>query len=208
MFDERERMAQDLHDSTIQSLFALGLSVERCQRLVAASHHEVATQLERASRGLHAVIRDLRGYILGLEPPISSGRALEAALSSLVNDMNNAPDRQFRLDLNSAAVDRLTADQVQHLLPIAREAMSNSLRHSGAHAGTLSLQLDDGWVRLIVEDDGVGFDVATLQRQGHGLTNMETRIKKLGGRLEVVSGAGQGTRIICHFPQERHDVKV
>lgn len=208
LFDERERMAQDLHDSTIQSLFALALSLERCQRLVAASHHEVATQLERASRGLHAVIRDLRGYILGLEPPISSGRALEAALSSLVNDMNNAPDRRFRLDLNSEAVDRLTADQVQQLLPIAREAMSNSLRHSGARAGTLSLQLHDGWVRLIVEDNGVGFDAATLQRQGHGLTNMEMRIKKLGGRLEVVTGAGQGTRIVCHLPQERHDVKI
>ena len=86
--------------------------------------------------------------------------------------------------------------------------MSNSLRHSGAHAGTLSLQLHDGWIHLIVEDNGVGFDAATLQRQGHGLTNMETRIKKLGGRLEVVSGAGQGTRIVCHLPQEQHDAKV
>lgn len=208
MFDDRERMAQDLHDSTIQSLFALGLSLERCQRLVAASHHEVATQLERASRGLQAVIRDLRGYILGLGPPISSERTLETALCSLVNDMNNASDRHFRLDLDSAALVCLTADQVQHLLPIAREAMSNSLRHSGAHTGTLSLQLHDGWVRLIVEDDGVGFDATTLQRQGHGLTNMETRIKRLGGRLEVVSGAGQGTRIVCDLPQERHDVKI
>lgn len=208
LFDERERMAQDLHDSTIQSLFALGLNLERCQRLVAASHHEVATQLERATRGLQAVIRDLRGYILGLGPQISSEATFEAALCSLVNDMNNASDRHFRLDLDSAAVERLTADQVQHLLPIAREAMSNSLRHSGAHAGTLSLRLHDGWVRLIVEDDGVGFNTATLHGLGHGLTNMQTRIKRLGGRLEVVSSAGQGTRIVCDLPQERNDVKI
>jgi signal transduction histidine kinase len=208
LFDERERMAQDLHDSTIQSLFALGLSLERCQRLVAASHQEVANQLDRAVTGLQAVIRDLRGYILGLEPPVSSGRAFEAALTSLVNDMNSTPDCHFRLDLNASAVDRLTADQVQQLLPIAREAMGNSLRHSGAHAGTLSLQLHDGGVRLIVEDDGVGFDAATRQRHGHGLRNMETRIKKLGGRLEVVSNTGQGTRIVCDLPQEQHDVKI
>ena len=208
LFDERERMAQDLHDSTIQSLFALGLSLERCQRLLAASHQEVATQLDRAVTSLKTVIRDLRGYIIGLEPSGSNGRALEAALSSLVNDMKNASHRHFRLDVNPAAVDCLTADQVQHLLPIAREAMSNSLRHSDAHVGALSLQLHEGWVRLIVEDDGVGFDAATLQRHGHGLMNMETRVKKLGGRLEVVSGAGQGTRIVCDIPQERNDVKI
>jgi two-component system, NarL family, sensor histidine kinase DevS len=208
MFDERERMAQDLHDSTIQSLFALGLSLERCQRLVATSHQEVAAQLDRGVTGLRTIIRDLRGYIFGSELPISNGRTLEAALSSLVNDMNNAPHRHVRLELNAAALDRLTANQVQHLLPIAREAMSNSLRHSGAHSGAVSLQLHEGGVRLIVEDDGVGFDPATLQRRGHGLTNMETRIRKMGGRLEVVSGAGQGTRIVCDLPQERNDVKI
>jgi signal transduction histidine kinase len=208
LFDERERMAQDLHDSTIQSLFALSLGLERCQRLVAESHQEVATQLGRGVANLQTVVRDLRGYILGLEPLVSNGRALEAALVTLVNDMNNASHRHFRLEVNSAAVDRLTAAQVQHLLPIATEAMSNSLRHSGAHAGTISLTLHEGWVRLVVEDNGVGFDAATLQRHGHGLTNMETRVKKLGGRLEVSSGAGQGTRIVCDFPQERNDVNI
>ena len=208
LFDERERMAQDLHDSTIQSLFALGLGLERCQRLLAESHQEVAAQLGRGVANVQTVIRDLRGYILGLEPLVSNGRALEAALVTWVNDMNNASHRHFRLEVNSTAVDRLTAAQVQHLLPIAREAMSNSLRHSGAHAGTISLTLYEGWVRLVVEDHGVGFDAATLQRHGHGLTNMETRVKKLGGRLEVASGAGQGTRIVCDFPQERNDVNL
>jgi len=208
LFDERERMAQDLHDSTIQSLFALGLGLERCQRLLAESHQEVAAQLGRGVANVQTVIRDLRGYILGLEPPVSNGRALEAALSAMVNDMNNASHRHFRLEMDSAAVDRLTAEQVQHLLPIAREAMSNSLRHSGAHVGAISLKLHEGRVRLIVEDDGAGFDAATLQRHGHGITNMETRVKKLGGRLEVVSGAGQGTRIVCDLPQERNDVKI
>ena len=208
LFEERERMAQDLHDSTIQSLFALGLGLERCRRLVADSHQEVATQLDRGVANLQTVIRDLRGYILGLEPPVSNGRALEAALSAMVNDMNNAAHHHFRLEMNSAAVDRLTAEQVQHLLPIAREAMSNSLRHSGAHVSAISLKLHEGRVRLIVEDDGVGFDVATLQRHGHGLTNMEIRVNKLGGRLEVISGAGLGTRIVCDLPQERNDVKI
>ncbi len=202
---ERERMAQDLHDSTIQSLFAIGLNLERCQRLASTNPQDLATQLSTAIAGLKVVIRDLRGYILGLEPAILNGRALEAALASLVSDMNHSRELHFQLQVNPLAADRLTSEQAAHLLPIAREAMSNSLRHSAAQTGTLSLQLYDGTVRLTVEDDGVGFDAATVQKHGHGLHNMETRARTLGGRLEVLSEPGHGTRITCDLPQEPHD---
>lgn len=202
VLDERERMAQDLHDSTIQSLFAIGLDLERSQRLVPARPQEVVTQLGAAVAGLKVVIRDLRGYILGLEAPISNGREFESALTSLVNSMNSSHQLRFRLQVDPKAADRLTPEQSVLLLPIAREAMSNSLRHAAARTGTLSLQLQDGRVRLTVEDDGVGFHAATLQKHGHGLKNMEARAGKLGGRLEVTSEPGQGTRVRCDLPQE------
>jgi signal transduction histidine kinase len=205
---ERERMAQDLHDSTIQSLFAIGLNLERCQRLASTNQHDVGTQLGTAVAGLKAVIRDLRGYILGLKHTISNGQALEAALTSLVSEMNHSHRLHFRLEMNPAAAGRLTPEQAAHLLPIAREAMSNCLRHSSAHTGTLSLQLHDGSVRLTVEDDGIGFDARTIRGQGHGLNNMETRARTLGGRLEVMSEPGHGTRIFCDLPQERSDAAI
>jgi signal transduction histidine kinase len=196
-------MAENLHDSTIQSLFAIGLNLERCQRLVSESHREVAAQLGAAVASLKSVIRDLRGYILGSEGPISDGRTFEAGLTSLVHEMNGLHQLDFQLHTNSAAADRVSAEQAAHILSIAREAMSNSLRHSGASKGTLSLQLRDQVVRLIVEDDGVGFDAAGNQRSGHGLNNMEARARRMGGRLEVVSGPGHGTRIVLDFPQEQ-----
>jgi signal transduction histidine kinase len=205
VLDERERMAQDLHDSTIQSLFAIGLNLERCQRLASTGSQELGTQLSTAVAGLKSVIRDLRGYILGLEPTISNGRALESALASLVSDMNDSHQLHFRLEVNPVAAERLTSEQAAHLLPIAREAMSNSLRHSTAQTGTVALQLHDGSVRLTVEDDGVGFAAGTVRGRGHGLNNMETRARKLGGRLQVISEPGHGTRIVCDLPQERND---
>lgn len=208
ILSERARMAQDLHDSTIQSLFAIGLSLERCQRLVSTTHHDVGTQLGTAVAGLKAVIRDLRGYILGLESPISNGRTLEAALSSLIHDINNSCQLHCRLHMSPEAADRLTPEQAAHLLLIAREAMSNSLRHSAAHTVTLSLQLHNGVVRLIVEDDGVGFDAAMIDGHGHGLRNMEKRARTLGGRFELRSDPGHGTRMICDLPQERHDAAI
>jgi signal transduction histidine kinase len=79
--------------------------------------------------------------------------------------------------------------------------MSNSIRHSAAHGGTVSLKIHDGFVRLIVEDDGVGFDAASVESSGHGLKNIASRIKNLAGRLEVCSETGRGTRVICDLPQ-------
>jgi signal transduction histidine kinase len=202
---ERERMAQDLHDSTIQSLFAIGLSLERCQRLVSATHTDVAAQLSTAVASLRAVIRDLRGYILGLESPISDGRAFEAALASMVQDMNNSSQVHCLLHLNPDAAERLTPEQAAQLLAIATEATSNSLRHASAQTISLTLQLHDGAIRLIVEDDGAGFDAATDHRQGHGLTNMQKRARSLGGRFDLKSAPGRGTRIECHLAQGRDE---
>ncbi|HJT20675.1 MAG TPA: ATP-binding protein [Nitrospira sp.] len=202
VLDERTRMAENLHDSTIQSLFAIGLNLERCQRLVSDSHREAGLQLGAAVGSLKAVIRDLRGYILGSESPITNGRALEAALTSLVDEMNGLHQLHFHLHTGSGAVERVGAEQAVHILSIAREAMSNSLRHSAARMGTLSLEAHDGYVRLSVEDDGIGFDAGN-RRRGQGLSNMEARAKRLGGRLEVVSDPGHGTRIVFDLPQEQ-----
>jgi signal transduction histidine kinase len=202
VLDERTRMAENLHDSTIQSLFAIGLKLERCQRLISESHRDIGAQLGAAVAGLKSVIRDLRGYILGSEALITNGRELEAALNSLVDEMNGLHRLHFQLRAASRAADRIGAEQAGHILSIAREAMSNSLRHSAARTGTLSLDLHDRGIRLIVEDDGIGFDPGD-RRPGHGLGNMEARAKRLGGRLAVVSGPGRGTRIVLELPQER-----
>ena len=130
--DERERIAQDLHDSSIQSIFAIGLSLERCRRLIATDSKDVVKQLGAAIADLKAVIRDLRGYIVGLEPPIANGRELEAALASLVANIEGSHQIHVRLEVNPLAADRVAPEQAAHLLSIAQEALSNSLRHSAA----------------------------------------------------------------------------
>src|SRR5262249_58972178 len=112
----------DLHDSTIQSLFAIALNLERCQRLASSNPHELGTQLGTAVAGLKTVIRDLRGYILGVEPTIANGQSLESALHSLVSDINSSNRLNVRLDVASAAADRLTPEQAAQILAIAREA--------------------------------------------------------------------------------------
>lgn len=200
--DDREKMAQDLHDHVIQSIFAVTLNLERCRRLVRTHVQEAVNQLGTTLADLRLVIRDIRGYLVGLEQPISNGRELETAFTSLIKSMANPEQLPFRLEVDPLAADRVTPEQASHLLSVAREALSNSLRHSAARTGKLSLQFAEDHVRLTVVDDGIGFQATALQEQGHGLRNMAARAKRLHGRLEVISEPGQGTRVLFDLPRE------
>jgi signal transduction histidine kinase len=199
--EERERMAQNLHDGIIQSLFALGLALERCRRLIVKDPNEVDLQLGMAIPGLKAVIRELRIYLVGQEPHIGNGRELEAALASEVRTMQSSHDLRITLRMDPHAADLVTPSQATHLLYIAREALSNSLRHAKATHATLFLDRHEGRVRFVLEDDGVGFDVLTSS-SGEGLKNMAARSAKLQAELNIVSKPEHGTRVMVELPQE------
>ena len=201
--DERQRIAEDLHDGAIQSIYAVTLGLERCRRQLTADSRDSAERLESMTKDLKSVIRDLRAHLVGLETPIRDEQALEPALASIASSMDNPNHTRFRVDVESVAAGQVSAEQSHHLVAIAREAMSNSVRHSGARNGKVSLTMYDGHVRLIVEDDGAGFLTSAAPQGGHGLKNMQTRASKLGGRFVVLSEIGQGTRIIVDLPQER-----
>jgi signal transduction histidine kinase len=206
--EDRERIAQDLHDGIIQSIYSVTLGLERCQRLLADRAKDVLPSLAAAVRDLKAVIRDLRGYLVGLEPPISNGRELEVALAQLVRSMTGSGQTAYRLEVDPGVADQVTADQGSHFLAVAREAMSNSLRHSAAQNGRIELRLEGDYTRLIVEDDGKGFLPVPTEAPGHGLKNMAARARRLHGKLEIVSQPGQGTRIVFDLPREGLHARV
>jgi signal transduction histidine kinase len=157
---------------------------------------------------LKAVIRDLRGYLVGLQPPISNGRELEPALAQLVRSMTPSAQPAYHLEVDPLIADQVTPDQASHFLAVAREAMSNSLRHSAAQHGRIELRLEEGYTRLIVEDDGKGFPAFTTEAPGHGLRNMAARARRLNGRFEIFSQPGKGTRIVFDLPREALHARV
>ncbi|WP_447979382.1 sensor histidine kinase [Candidatus Nitrospira bockiana] len=200
--EARERLAQDLHDGIIQSLFALGLSLERCQRLAPKDPDIVAAQLGQAAVELKRVIRDLRGYLAGADPITVDGRELEAALVLQARMMASSHDLQVALHVDPRAAASTSPEQATHLLFVAREALSNCLRHAQAHRAALTLEVVDHQLRLVVEDDGLGFEPAAHTEGGSGLKNMAARAVKVGGRLDVTSAIGGGTRVALTFPME------
>ena len=199
-------MAQDLHDGIIQSLFALGLNLERCRRLVMKNPQETVDQLGLSAGGLKAIIRDLRGHVTGLEPKVTEGRDLAPILEGMAGTMESSAELRCRVEIDPVAADRITAEQARHIVYIVREALSNSVRHAEARNELISLQRHDELARLIIEDDGNGFNPDLVDGGGEGLKNMAARANRLGARFEVRSEAGQGTRLIFDIPLERMHV--
>lgn len=202
-FEDRERLSQNLHDNIIQAVYAIGMQLEACQRLPRNDPKDVAKQLAHAILGLNGVIRDVRGYILGSGPQNLTRPDLRAELVSLVKALGATGTLHFRLNLDPSATAWLTPLQAEHVLLIAREALSNTMKHSQARHGTLSLHRSGNGVRLEVSDDGVGFEPKAQGGKGAGLHNMVSRALQIDSKLEMLSSSGQGTRIILTFPDAK-----
>ena len=200
---ERQRIGEDLHDDIIQSIYAVGLGIEECRWQLTREPDRVDEQLEHAQTELNRVIQDVRGFIVGLESEVLDGQGFYEALNSLVRIMTHSQSGRFILRAEPAALECLKPLQASHLVHIAREAMSNSLRHAKATETCVTFQTCNGRVRLEIKDNGVGFDLASRKTSGHGLRNLATRAQELEAELDIQSQAGQGTRVLLILPQNK-----
>ena len=205
---EREQLSRDLHDGIVQEIYAIGLGLEEAQRLVAEHASGAERKISDAIASLNEVIREVRKHIIGSAPQVLTGQQLRSELTAFTKTMRNAHSLRFRFDINAMAVSRLSDDAAPHVLNIAREAISNSLRHSEGRSGFVSLQPYRDGVRLIVEDDGSGFILEAVRARGQGLRNIEARAGQLAAKLHIRSGAGYGTRIVLDIPASHADAAV
>ena len=198
VLEDRERIAKELHDGAIQALFAVGMGLQGSALL--AGDDDLRGRLQNAVEELDRVIRDLRNYIFGLRPGILADRQLDQALHGLVEDFSRRSGVLAVAEVDPAAAAELTgraADVVQ----LAREALSNVSRHAQAATCRVSLYLEGDRGVLEVDDDGRGFDPATVTGPGQGLRNLRERAAGLGGRAEIRSAPGEGTRVRVTIPR-------
>jgi len=198
--EEKIRLGHDLHDGIIQSLYAAGLTLEAARALIATEPAEADRRLEQTREALNATIRDVRGYISGLTPERLLRTGFKQALASLTDELCAGRDVNCDLRIDDDAAALLTLEQTREVVQIAREAVSNSLRHGDAKAISLRLHTGDQAVCLLVQDNGAGYDSTQRRPGGHGLGNMEARAERLGGSLRVESQLGVGTRIVLTLP--------
>jgi signal transduction histidine kinase len=196
VLEERERIAKELHDGVIQSLFAVGMSL---QGLAEESRDEnTARRLEVAVEDVDHAIRDLRNYIFGLRPGILADRQLDQALKELASEFGARSGVVTVVDVDSEAASQL-ASRAGDIVQLVREALSNVGRHGAATTCRVSLRIGDAGLFLEVDDDGRGFDVE-MTTWGMGLNNLRERVESLGGVLLVESTPGEGTTVRATFP--------
>jgi signal transduction histidine kinase len=198
--DEREKIGRDLHDDIIQSIYAVGLNLEDCRRVVRESPQQAENRIGSAIHMLNSTIRSVRGFLTGLEPKVLNGREFKTALKSLALTSGDGP-MPVQIEVHPSAANSLTSSQATQLLHIAKEAMSNSLRHAHAANLVVALQPVSFGVQLEVRDNGQGFDLEKTPGSGLGLRNMSARAREIGAELQILSAPGQGCRIVATVPQ-------
>jgi signal transduction histidine kinase len=196
VLEDRERIARELHDGVIQALFAVGMGLQGTAAL--ARDEELATRIEGAVNELDRVIRDLRNYIFGLRPGILADRQLGTALQALAEEFQARSGVVTVVRLDDEVASELSGI-AGDVLQLAREALSNVGRHAEASSCRLSLHRRDAVAVLEVDDDGKGFDSATVRR-GDGITNLERRTAALGGSTSFESSLSQGTTVRIELP--------
>ena len=197
--DERERISRELHDSVIQMIYAVTLSLDDVPDLVKEAPGEAAARVDKAIDALHDVIRDIRHFIFGLRPLLLDSGSLIDGLNVLADELRRNTTTEIRV--TGEEPPNLPLAMVADLLAIGREALANVARHSNAGHATITLSQADRALRLEIGDDGRGLSAdAGVLRGHHGLANMRARAAGIGGTLDIESRTGEGTRIIVVIP--------
>ena len=198
--DERDRIGRDLHDGVIQSMYAVGLTLEDIASQAEAEPEKVKPRIEEVVNDLNQAIRDIRRYIMDLRPTELQGRRLEEALASLVGYLEDRTGVSVtvNLDIDPSILPERYFVNIWHIL---QESFSNIEKYAHAKNVSMSLAICDGDICLTIADDGDGFDLETAELgRGYGLPNIKDRAERLGGVLYIESSPGNGTKLNIRVP--------
>lgn len=194
VFEDRDRIARDLHDLVIQRLYATGMSLQGATSLI--SSPEVARRVSTAVDALDDTIKEIRTSIFALQTrPEARLPGLRARVLQVVDQMTEVLGFPPGLILEGL-LDGVSEDVGEHLLSVLREALSNAARHSGANKVDVRVRAA-GDLSLTVRDNGSGIK-DTGRRSG--LANMDQRALNLGGSLRVAPAPGGGTELDWRVP--------
>ena len=202
--DERDRIGRDLHDGVIQSMYAVGLTLEDIASQSDKSPEEVRPRIDEVVGDLNQVIRDIRSYISDLRPTELQGRQWDEALASLVRYLEDRAGVAVSVDIELELND-LPERYFVNIWHILQESFSNIEKYAQARNVFVKIGRSAVEIFLTIADDGVGFDLETAELgRGYGLPNIKNRAERLGGmlKIEAASGGGVTLDVRIPFPEE------
>jgi len=195
VLEERQRLARELHDSVVQSLYSMTLYADAAALALAADKKDVTvSHLQELRDTARNAMHDMRLLIFELHPPALEQEGLVAALQVRLAAVEARAGLKTELDVEGER--RLPIVIEQELYRIAQEALNNVMKHARAQHVSVHLQFADETVRLQVHDDGIGFNPLTARNTGGvGLRSFEERAAKVGGQVTLESSPGEGTTV-------------
>jgi len=200
--EERNRLAREIHDTLAQSLAAISMQLETADALAEPKGDARLAGAVRRALGLtRATLDEARRSVMDLRAAPLDGRSLIDALRALGDELSDATGEPMQLSVTWEGEERALPPAVEiGLYRIAREALSNVVRHARATTATVRLRREVGRIRMRIEDDGVGFNPAGTPPDRFGLIGMSERARLLGGSLHVESAPHEGTVIDVDVP--------
>ena len=191
--EERGRIARELHDGIGQNLTALKHQLALIAAQLEPDQHALRERMAGGIALCAQTLEDTRVLSRLLRPQVLDDLGLEPALQWLARTFGESGG--LRIQLNVAALPPLENDLQTVVFRIAQEALTNVVRHAHARNAALRLDARSNWLRLAIEDDGAGFDVAAALADGSagrsaGLSGMRDRARLYGGKLHIESSPG------------------
>jgi signal transduction histidine kinase len=202
---ERATISRDLHDSVAQHLFSLAMGTASLAALIQRDPEQAAQQAEQLASIAAQAQDELRGVLTMLRPGMLDGQTLAVSLRELAHDWQDQTGIALTIRFQLEAPIPLLIEDV--LYRVCQESLNNIARHANAQQASITITRERELVRLIVHDDGRGFDPAT-STTGVGLLGMRERVRALGGELLLASTPAHGTQLEARIPiADAHEVQ-
>jgi two-component system NarL family sensor kinase len=199
--EERNRLAREIHDTLAQGLTAAALQLETADALMEMEPGRARTAVRRALELTRAGLEEARRSVMDLRAAPLEDSTLPEALRRLAEEAGERGG--LRVELRATGEHRPLPVRVETgIYRICQEALANVVRHAGARKVSIELTAEPGSVRLVVEDDGAGFDPGRIPEGRFGLVGLNERVRLLGGELNLESTPGTGTRVEVALPLE------
>jgi signal transduction histidine kinase len=198
---QRRSIALELHDEIGQALTALGLQLNYAR--AATDDPQLRSALGEALATCEATLERVRALSLELRPPLLDELGLEAALRWYMEHQAQRRGITTRIETDAVGA-RVSPEIATACFRIAQEGLTNTVRHASAKSVGVSLRLRDDDLSLVIEDDGMGFDVPAARERSRkgvslGLLGMQDHAVLTGGRLDITSAPGRGTQICAQW---------
>lgn len=197
---ERLRLSRQMHDGPAQALSNFILQTEIAMRLFDLDQSKAKEELASLKKSATSSFQKVRDFIFELRPMMLDDLGLAPTTKRYVDALKEHPGIEIQLTITG--VERRLESYLEVMVFRAiQELLNNAIRHSQASLVKVQLDTGDGNVKVVVDDNGKGFDVAILEERGHmGIKVIKERAEKLGGYLEVDSSPGKGTRVTFLVP--------